>query len=139
MIKTVNKITGEVIELPTDKLTDLVSAWELAKELEKIGKQIKEEIKQYALPHLNSFDETEVVGKHKFKRVVIQRYTYDKSAVRNILEDEDLIDDFLIIDKPALDLYIKGNLAELGELSTQLRETMIPSGKPYEMFKLEKA
>jgi hypothetical protein len=139
MITVTNKATGEVIDLPTKTLNDLVLAWETAKQFEKLAKQIKDEVKGYALPHLNAFDETEEVGRVKFRRTVVQRYEYDKTQVRQIIEDEDLLDEFLVIDKIKLDTYVKANLAELGEISTLLRETLIPKGKPYEVFKLEKA
>lgn len=138
MISVIDKQTGEVIELPTDTTADLIMAWQTAMQYEKLAKQIKDDVKKYLLTRLNEFDETEEAGKYKFKRSIVQRYTYDKTAVRRILDDEDLLDDFLVIDKTVLDRYVKDNLTDLGPISTELRQALVPLGKPYERFSLEK-
>ena len=63
--------------------------------------------------------------------------TYDKSVVRQVL-DEDVFDLMTKIDKTKLDNYIKDNLSELGDISTELRASLIPDGKPYQVIRLER-
>lgn len=137
MITATNKATGEVIELPSDTLEDIVAAWRVAQEYDKAATALKDQLKELARTYINDAGISEEVSNFVFKRNVIQRMTYDKATLRDLL-DEDTYDVLTKPDKPTIDKYIKENLESLGSVSTQLRQAMIPDGKPYEVIKLEK-
>lgn len=135
-ITATNQHTGEIVDLQVKDYDSLVIAWQIASEYEKVSKRLKDELKKV----VPSYIENKVVGledKYAFKISSVQRMTYDKSILRENL-DEDTYDLFMRPDKTAIDKYLKENVGSLGELSTKLRQTMLPDGKPYEVIKLEK-
>jgi len=137
MIKAINKATGEIIELESKTPEQIVEAWKIAQEYEKVAKSLKDQLKKIVPTLVNDSGVSEEINKAVFKINTVQRMTYDKSVVRQVL-DEDTYDLFTKIDKSGLDNYIKDNLNELGEASTELRASMIPDGNPYQVIKLEK-
>lgn len=137
MIKTINKATGEVIELDADTPEQIVEAWKIAQEYEKAAKSLKDQLKKIVPSLVNDDGKSDEINNAVFKINTIQRMTYDKSVVRQVL-DEDVFDLMTKIDKTKLDNYIKDNLSELGDISTELRASLIPDGKPYQVIRLER-
>jgi hypothetical protein len=137
MIKASNKVTGEVIELETDNIEQTVTAWEVAQGYEKLAKDLKDQLKKIVPGYVGDKGVSDEANKAIFRISHIQRMTYDKAVVRRVL-DEDVFDLVTKIDKSKLDTYIKENLAELGDASTEMRSAMIPDGSAYEVIKLER-
>lgn len=137
MITAVNKGTGEVIELPADTLEQVVEAWKIAQEYDKAAKALKDQLKLIVPEFIENNNRSPEVGNVQFKINSVQRMTYDKSVLRQNL-DEDTFDVMMKPDKPAIDKYLKENLEELGEASHIIRAAMVADGKPYEVIKLEK-
>ena len=137
MIKAINKATGEVIELDADTPEQIVEAWKIAQEYEKAAKSLKDQLKKIVPSLVNDDGKSDEINNAVFKINTIQRMTYDKSVVRQVL-DEDVFDLMTKIDKTKLDNYIKDNLSELGDISTELRASLIPDGKPYQVIRLER-
>lgn len=136
-IQAHHKITGEVVEAEVTNLTELVSAWRLASEYEKLGKELKDKLKKLLPDYLDESGRTEEIDGYRFTTVFVQKKTYDKAVLRQVL-DEDLLDLFLKPDKTKIDNYIREHLSELGENSGLLRDTMVEDGKPYSTTRLEK-
>ncbi len=137
MIKALHKFTGEQIELPTDSPKEIVDAWLVASEYEKLAKSLKDQLKVYLPVLIGDSGASEPVGSYMFRHSVVQRMNYRKSVLREIF-DEDTLDLFLKPAKTEIDKYIADNLESLGEASSSLRNALEPEGKPYEIFRLEK-
>lgn len=137
MITATNKATGEVIELPSSTLEEIVAAWRVAREYAKAADSLKDQLKKLVPEHVGTVGTSSVVGNYMFRVSYIQRMTYDKSVMRTVL-DPDVFDVLLKPDKTSIDKYLKENLESLGEASTLLRQSMIEDGKGYQVVKLEK-
>lgn len=138
MITATNKATGELVELETDTPEQIVQAWQIAQEYVKTAESLKDQLKKLVPNLINeSKGISDQYGNYIFRRSVVQRMTYDKAVVRNVL-DEDTYDLVTKVDKTALDRFLKDNLAELGDKSHELRTAMIPEGNAFEVIKLEK-
>lgn len=136
-INAVNKATGEVIELEVANLEDLVKAWKIVQHYDKAAKALKEQLKSIVPEFVNDSGQSEEIDNAMFKVSSVQRMTYDKSILRDVL-DEDTYDLFMKPDKKAIDDYLKENIDSLGEDATKLRKGMVADGNPYEVIKLEK-
>lgn len=137
LIKAINRATGEIIELPATNPQEIVTAWQTAQEYEKAAKSLKDQLKKLVPAFVGTRGVSEPIGNFQFRVSSIQRMNYDKAVMRETL-DADLFDVLIKPDKPAIDKYLKENLESLGDVSTRLRQAMIPEGKPYEVIKLEK-
>lgn len=137
MVTATNKYTGEIVELSADDLEDIVEAWNVAREYEKVAEALKDQLKKLVREKVSENGVSEPVNGYMFRVSNIQRKNYDKSVLRTVF-DEDTLDLFLEPNKPAVDKYLKENLAQLGEASTILRNSMVEVGKPYQVIKLEK-
>lgn len=137
MITATNKATGEVIELPSETLEEVVAAWRVAQEYSKAADALKDQLKKLVPQYIDHTNRSAECSNFQFKVNSIQRMTYDKSVLRNNL-DEDTFDVLMKVDKTAVDRYLKENLEELGESSTVIRQAMVADGMPYEVIKLEK-
>lgn len=137
MIKATNKETGEVIELATGTPEELVTAWKMAQEYEKISEKLKDQLKKIVPVIIKDDGRSEEVNGYVFKSITVQRMQYNKAILRQVL-DEDMFDLFMEPQKTAIDDYIEENLDTLGELSTKLRKSMEPKGAPFQIIKLEK-
>lgn len=137
MIQATNKSTGEVIEFDIKNVNDLVSAWRTASDYEKLAKELKDKLKSELDKYVDESGKSEEVDGYQFKSMFVQRKTYDKAIMRQVL-DEDTFDLLLVPDKTKVDAYIKENLEYLGENSGLLRDTMIDNGKGYSVIRLEK-
>lgn len=134
MIKTTNKATGEVIEMPAKTLDDLVEAWQIAGEYIKTGERLRDQLKKTVPNFVSDRGTSDESGGRMFRVYTVQRSNYDKAVMRRVM-DNDLFDTLLKPDKTAVDTYLKENLPEW---SSELRDTMIEEGKPYEVIKLER-
>lgn len=135
MITATNKHTGEVVNLPTDTLEQIVEAWRVAQEYAKTAESLKDQLKQLVPKYVD--DVSEPINGFMFRVSNVQRMNYDKSKLREVF-DEDTLDLMLKPDKPAIDRYLKENLEQIGDGSTILRKSMLPEGKPYTVIKLER-
>ena len=137
MISVTNKATGELIEIDTSTPEQLVKGWQLAQEYSKTADKLKDELKLLVPILIKDDGKSEDIGKYVFRQSNVQRMTYDKTVLRNTL-DEDTFNVLVKPDKPAIDKYIKDNLETLGDVARTLRSAMIPDGKGYQVIKLEK-
>jgi len=136
-ITATNKATGEVVELEANTPEQIVQAWQIAQEYEKTSKALKDQLKKLVPDFVGDRGTSDPIGNFQFRVNSIQRMTYDKSIMRNVF-DEDTFDLLLEPNKAAVDNYLKEHIDETGEAGTQLRNTMIPVGNPYQVIKLEK-
>lgn len=136
-ITATNKATGEVIELPADTNDQIVEAWRIAQEYVKAATALKDQLKQLVPALVDARGVSEPIGNFQFRVIPVQRMTYDKSVMREVL-DPDTFDVLLKPDKPAVDNFLKENLEKLGDASTKLRQSMLPDGKPFQQIRLEK-
>lgn len=137
MIKAINKHTGEVVILPADTPERLVEAWQIAQEYAKTAEALKDQLKKLVPKFVENGSTSQPINGFIFRISNVQRMNYDKAKLREVL-DEDTYDLLVKPDKPMIDKYLKENLESLGSASTELRQAMIPEGKPYEVIKLER-
>lgn len=135
--QAVNKYTGEVITVKAGSYQEIIEAWRLAQEYERMVKSLKDQLKILVPLHVPNTGVGDEVNGYLFRVSNVQRMNYDKSVLRRTL-DEDVLDLLLIPHKPTVDAYIKEHLSELGEASTEIRKNMLPEGEPYQVIKLEK-
>jgi len=136
-VQAINKITGEVAEFEVSDLSSLMSAYAAAQEYEKVATSLKNQLKKVLPKYLDEFGRSEVLNGRQFKTTTVQRMTYDKAVLRQVL-DEDTYDQFMKPEKTKIDKYLAENLEHLGDVSTKLRQAMIADGTPYSVTKLEK-
>lgn len=137
MISVVNKATGEVVEADPKTLDELIEAYRTVSETIKAYDSIKKQLSSLSQDYINEKGVSEPVNGYMFRSSFIQRYNYDKSVLREVL-DEDELDLLLEPSKSAVDKYLKDHLEDLGDASTRLRQSMLPVGAPYSVTKLEK-
>lgn len=135
-ITATNKATGEIIDLPAGTPEEIVQAWQTAQQYAKAADALKDQLKKLVPGLIGNRGISEPIGHCQFRISVIQRMAYDKSVMREVL-DADTFDLMLKPDKTSIDKFIKENLETLGDISTKLRQSMIPDGRPYEVIKLE--
>lgn len=136
-MKITDKLTGEVIELKDGSLEETIDSLLYAQKTIKSWEAAVKKLKKTAeeqMPDGKNFHEH---GDYGLRISNVQRKTYDMTVLRKHL-DEDTINEFLSLKKGAVDKYIAENLEELGEASTELRNTMLDDGKPYQVIKLER-
>lgn len=137
-MKVIVKSTGEELEFDISSPAKMAETWRVASEYIKAYEKFKDAIKELVPEFIGERGVSAEFDGYAFRQSAIQRQTYDKSALRQIFQDEDLLDTFLKPDKPTIDQYLKEHLEELGEHSTYLRKAMVPDGKAYQVIKLEK-
>lgn len=130
-----NKLTGEVFEVKN--ITEAVNVWKDISSQIKALEAVKEQMKSLLPKYLNEQGKSEEVDGYYFNSMIVQRRNYNKAVMREVL-DEDTFDLFLKPDKTAIDKYLKENAEEIGDASTQLRNTMVDEGRAYTVTKLEK-
>lgn len=129
--------TGEVLSYPTDTPEQIIESYLLVNEYIKcLSETIKPKLQKLAASIIER-DPTYEHNGYKPVCQVIQRMNYDKAVLREIL-DPDTFDLMLEPAKKRVDEYIKENLEQLGPDSTRIRESMIPTGNPYTVIKLER-
>lgn len=135
--KALNKVTGEQIEFEVKDLNSLMTAYSAAQEYKKLSESLKDQLKEELEKYLDDNGRSEELNGKIFKRITIQRQTYDKAILRKYL-DQDTYELFMKPEKTKIDKYLVENLESLGDLSTKLRKSMVPDGNPYSQVKLEK-
>lgn len=136
-MKVTIKTTGEVIELPDSTLSEMMKSYQILSDYEKTMKAAKQKLAAESHKYIGDKGTSEVVDGYMFRFMPIQKKNYDKSVLRELL-DEDTYDLFVVPDKKRIDEYLKENLESLGDVSTKLRQSMQPAGKPYSVTKLER-
>lgn len=139
MIKATHKFTGEVVELSASTFAEIMEAWKVASEYERVGKALKDQLKKLVPDYIGENGRSEEWNGYQFRLSNIQRMTYDKPALRAAL-DEDTYDQFMEPQKTAIDAYL-ADLVAKGDpdgVSTKVRQAMIPKGAPYQQMVLEK-
>lgn len=127
-----DKLTGLVYDVETQD--QLVESMELIKKQIKALKDAEAQIRDLML----DIDWNGYENQGRTVRIShVQRMEYDKATLRALL-DEDVFDVLTKVDKTAVDKYIRDNLEDLGDVASQLRDSMMPCGKPYAVVKLEK-
>ena len=133
-MKLTSKITGEVIDINSPD--EAVAAWRYVSSMIKDYEALKDKMKSYVAEIVDDRGLFESGG-YQFRVNAIQRYNYDKSIMREVL-DPDLFDTLLIPDKTAIDKYLKENVNNTGEVGTRLVKNMVAVGRPYSVIRLEK-
>lgn len=136
-ITATNKATGEMIELPANTPKQIVEAWRTAHEYAKAAEVMKDQLRRLVPSLIGERGTSEPIGQYQFRVSSIQKQTYDKAVMREVL-DPDTFDVLLKPDKPAIDRFLKENLETLGDDSTKLRQAMVADGNPYQTIRLEK-
>lgn len=132
MAKTaVDEQTGLVFDLssPEAAIEAQLEINRLIKSLEKTKLQIRDVLMIH-----DNFE----YNNHVVKVIPVQRMTYDPTVLRNEIQDEDLLWQMFSPNKTWIDNYLKENLEDLGKVSTVLRKSMIPTGKPYTTVRIER-
>lgn len=131
------ELTGEIIEFAPGNQTELTEDYLQVSKTIKAYEAIKKKLAKQAEQYIGVNGTSEPVNGYMFRQSSIQRMTYDKAILRQVI-DQDTLDALLEPNKKLVDNYLKENLEELGEASTRLRESMIATGNPYSVTKLEK-
>ena len=132
-----NKMTGEMVEIKTSTPQDILYAYRLAKEFEDLGKRIKDYVKKEVPKILDEQGRSPEVDGYIIKSYESQRMTYNKMALYNAFEDEDLIQEFMDVSKGKVDAYIKEHDLTPEQIET-LRSGLEPAGKVINSVRLER-
>jgi hypothetical protein len=133
-MKVTNYTTGEIIEIPSETQEQIMESLLEINQTIKLWESAYKKLKGIAEKKIDHGFEH---NGYKFYSNVIQRQTYDMNKLREVF-DEDELWNFMELKKTAVDNYIKDHLDDLGEKATMLRKSMIESGNPYSITKLEK-
>lgn len=130
--------TGEILEFEVTTPEQMVEVWAMASDYIKAYEHIKDIIKK-KVPEIVNSNNTYEHGNYMFRISNIQRYTFDKSLMREVM-DEDEVDLFLKPDPAKLKKYVaedikNGGDRDWGKLTNP--KNLIPDGNPYEVIKLE--
>lgn len=131
-----NKLTGEVTEYKVDTPEQIVTALRQIGEAQEVLKELRKQVADRATELIDKGERLEHDG-FLVRSFTTQKMTYDKGMLRQVF-DEDTLDLFLQPAKGRIDMYIRDHLAELGENSTRLRESMIPVGRRYSVTRVER-
>lgn len=135
MVTITNKVTGELLDFPSDTIEELVAAWQQAQEFEAMGKRLKLKLKPILDEYLPEDGELKS-GDFLFRKYTAQTMTYNKAALRRVF-DEDEMDLFTTVSRKAVQDYLKTKRLDYEELAA-IEEGLEPAGKAYTAIKLEK-
>lgn len=136
-VSAVNKASGEVIELNVDTFEQLVGAYNTAKEYEKVATTLKDQLKKIIPSFLDENGKSKISSDgYQFKRYETQRTTYNKSALRQVF-DEDTIDLFLKVNKSSVDSFIKEHDISSDDIAI-LKASLEPDGSVSIVTRLDK-
>lgn len=128
--------TGELIELPDKTPTDVVASYRLVNETIEAFEKVKKQLQKRASELIDNGERLEHDG-YMIRSYSTQRMAYDPAVLREVF-DEDLMATFMEPQKGRIDRYLKEHLEELGPASTRLRESMVPTGRPYSVVRIER-
>ena len=135
-VTATNKASGEYIELPADTHEEIVRAYLVAAEYEKVAKSLKDQVKKLLPTIVDEQGRTPEVDGYVLKRYESQRMTYNKLALREVF-DEDELDLFLEVSKGKVDAYIKENKLTAEQIET-LRLGLETAGQVVSSFRKER-
>lgn len=140
-VSVVNKLTGEVYDFDLKTPEDVMDAWEMCSEIIKAFERAKDKMKLLVPEFVDEKGTYEANGK-MFRFSSIQRMNYDSSAIRDLIDDEDLKSMMFVPKKTFIDNWIKEGIEKgdptVLEISTPLRESMVPDGPRYNQVRLER-
>lgn len=137
-VTTMNKASGEMIELPADTPDEIVNAYRIAQNYEKVAVDLKNQLKELIPNLLDEQGRSQVIDKYQFKRIETQRQTYAMPVLREVF-DEDEISLFLKVQKKLVDDYVKEHRDKLtNEQFDTLKHGLVPDGNVITMIRLEK-
>ena len=135
-VTAVNKASGEYIELPANTSEEIVRAYLIAAEYEKVAKSLKDQVKKLLPTIVDEQGRTPEVDGYVLRRYESQRMTYNKMALREVF-DEDELDLFLEVSKGKVDAYIKENQLTDEQIET-LRLGLETAGQVVSSFRKER-
>ena len=135
-VTATNRASGEYIELPADTPEEIVRAYLVAAEYEKVSKALKDQVKKLLPSIVDEQGLTPEVDGYVLRKYESQRMTYNKQALRQVF-DEDELDLFFTVSKGAVDAYIKQHDIDPDKLA-ELRAGLEPSGLVTSSFRKEK-
>lgn len=135
-VTATNKASGEYIELPADTSEEIVRAYLVAAEYEKVAKSLKDQVKKLLPNIVDEQGRTPEVDGYVLRRYESQRMTYNKLALREVF-DEDELDLFLEVSKGKVDAYIKDNQLTDEQVET-LKAALEPNGQVVSSFRKER-
>ena len=130
-------MTGEMVEIKTSTAQDILYAHRLAKEFEDLGKRIKDYVKKEVPKILDEQGRSPEVDGYIIKSYESQRMTYNRMALYEAFDDEDLIQEFMDVSKGKVDAYIKEHDLTPEQIET-LRSGLEPAGKVINSVRLER-
>lgn len=131
------KATGELIEYDISTPEKMMEAYAICNEYKKAYDYVLGKIKEKVPEIVDARGMYEYNGR-AFRVMSIQRYNYDKRVLDRVIKDEDLREMMLEPNKKFIDEWLKENVDKTGEVGTELRNTMVPVGNPYQVVKQEK-
>lgn len=135
-VTATNKISGEYIELPANTPEEIVRAYLVAAEYEKVATTLKDQVKKLLPSIVDEQGRTPEVDGYILRKYESQRMNYNKMALRDVF-DEDTLDLFLEPAKGKIDAYIKENQLDPDQLAT-LKQSLEPIGQVTRSFRKEK-
>lgn len=128
--------TGEVVSFETNSPEQIMDALLTVKAYKDAYEVLDKKLKKMAADIVDEQGRLEHDG-HMLRVFTTQRMAYDPAVLREVF-DEDELATFMEPSKGRIDAYIKEHLDDLGPMSTKLRQSMVPSGKPYTVCRLER-
>lgn len=139
-VSATNKSTGEVIELSVNDLSEIMSAWMVMQQYEKLATDLRNQLKDLVRNSVNDSGVSEELDNRIFKVNSIQRTKYNTQKVREALGDEDLFNTFVEVNSTELNKWLKNEVKKQTldfDVSRAIKEAKEPAGNPYEVIKLE--
>ena len=135
-VTAINKGSGEQIELPADTPEDIVNAYRIAAEYEKVAKSLKDQLKKLLPNVLDEQGRSPEVNGYIIKRYESQRMNYNPMALYNVF-DEDTVNLFMKPQKGLVDKYLKENQLDPDQLA-ELKRGLEPDGPVINSVRLER-
>ena len=135
-VTAINKGSGEQIELPADTPEDIVNAYRIAAEYEKVAKSLKDQLKKLIPKVLDEQGRSPAVNGYIIKQYESQRMNYNPMALYNVF-DEDTVSLFMKPQKGLVDKYIKENQLDPDQLE-ELKRSLEPDGPVINSVRLER-
>lgn len=135
-VTSINKASGEYIELPANTPEDIVRAYLVAAAYEKVAKDLKDQVKKLLPSIVDEQGRSPVVNGYIIKRYESQRMNYNPMALYNVF-DEDTVSLFMKPQKGLVDKYIKENQLDPDQLE-ELKRSLEPDGPVVNSVRLER-
>ena len=89
-VTATNKASGEYISLPANTSEEIVRAYLVAAEYEKVAKSLKDKLKKLLPNAVDEQGRTPEVDGYIIRKYESQRMTYNKMALREVFDDDEL-------------------------------------------------